>query len=343
MPPLETSALATLSWIARGQRIRAKSHHDAAVSWLAANGAPAQAQHIFAAKSAIGAGSSTSSTLGTEGVAIGPFSDSMRTASAYYRILSDGGFTRIPLQTRVGMVTSAPTAGVVTEGASIPVSQVVLNNVQLTPIKAAALMVVTDTLLLDLGSSAQTGFSRQLQSVVAVAVDTAFVDVIDAGTTPITSVSPNKDLRAALTAVNSAGIAKLYWIASEDVGKFASTLSTAAAGPAFAAASAVGGELANLPMLVSSGVPSGTLYLVDATGIAADGGPVTVDVSTEADVLMDTAPPMNSTTPTPSGSLVSMFQTNSTALKSVAIFGAQKIRSNAVAVVTGITSTTWAT
>jgi hypothetical protein len=237
------------------------------------------------------------------------------------------------------MVTSSPTAGVVAEGAGIPVSRVVLNNVVLAPIKAAALIVVTTELLLDVGAAGQACFSRELQSVVAAAVDTAFVDVIDTGTTPITSTGPNKDLRAALTAVNSAGIARLYWLAAEDVAKFASTLATS--WPAFLAASATGGEMANLPMIASSGVPSGTLYLVDATGIAADGGPVTVDVSTQADVLMDTAPSMNSTTPT-AAAMTSMFQTNSTALKALAVFGAAKIRGNAVAVVTGITTTTWA-
>jgi hypothetical protein len=338
MPP-ESSALAVLSWVARGKAVAQKSTFDDAVHWLAANRAPEQAQRIY--KASIGAGSTTNSTLGSEGIAIGAFSDSMRTASAFYRILSDNGFTRVPMQTRVGMVTSSPTAGVVAEGAGIPVSRVVLNNVVLAPIKAAALIVVTTELLLDVGAVGQACFSRELQSVVAAAVDTAFVDIVDTGTTPITSTSPTKDLRAALLAVNSTGIARPYWIAAEDVGKFASTLSTAAAGPAFAAASAVGGELANLPMLVSSGVPSGTLYLVDATGIAADGGPVTVDVSTQADVMMDTAPSMNSTTPT-AAAMTSMFQTNSTALRALAIFGAAKIRSNAVAVVTGITTTTWA-
>jgi len=339
MPP-ESSALAVLSWVARGRAVAHKSFHDNAVDWLRNNGAPAQAQHLF--KAAVGAGSSASSTLGTEGVAVGPFSDAMRTASAFYRIWSDNAFIKVPMFSRVAMATSVPTAATVAEGAAIPVSRVVLNNIQLTPIRAAGLMVVTDTLLLDLGSSAQAGFSRQLQAVVAAAVDTKFVDLMDDGLTPITSVSPTKDLRAALAAVPSGGdIPRLYWIASEDVGKFGSTLAHAATGPAFGAASAVGGELANLPMLVSSGVASGTLYLVDASGIAADAGPVTVDVSNQSDILMDSAPSMNSTTPT-AGSLVSMFQTDSTALRSVAIFGAAKIRSNAVSVITGINGTTWA-
>jgi hypothetical protein len=337
MQPETTSAIAVLSWVARAKAVAQKSSFDDAVHWIAANRAPEQAQRIY--KASIGAGSTTNSTLGSEGIAIGPFSDAMRTVSAFFRILSDNGFTRVPMETRVGMVTSSPTAGVVAEGAGIPVSRVTLNNVLLQPIKAAALIVVTNELLLNVSAAGQACFSRELQSVVAAAVDTAFVDVIDTGTTPITSTGPNKDLRAALTAVNSAGIARLYWVASEDVGKFGSTLATS--WPAFLAASATGGELANLPMLVSSGVPSGTLYLVDATGIAADGGPVTVDISTQADVLMDTAPPMNSTTPTPA-TVVSMFQTDSTALKALAIFGAAKLRANAVAVITGITTTTWA-
>jgi len=89
-------------------------------------------------------------------------------------------------------------------------------------------------------------------------------------------------------------------------------------------------------------VPSGTLYLIDASGVAADAGPVTVDVSNQSDILMDTAPSgMNSATPSGTATLVSMFQTDSTALRATAVFGAAKIRS-AVAVVTGITTTTWA-
>lgn len=155
----------------------------------------------------------------------------------------------------------------------------------------------------------------------------------------ITSTGPTKDLRAALAQVNMAGIARPYWIASTDVGKFGSTLATFS--PAFAAASVVGGELANLPLLVSSGVPSGTLYLVDAAGIAADAVGPTVAVSSNADLQMDSSPTMSSATPTAT-TAVSMFATNSSAVKAVAVFGAAKLRADAVAVVTGITTTTWA-
>ena len=78
-----------------------------------------------------------------------------------------------------------------------------------------------------------------------------------------------------------------------------------------------------------------SLYVINAAAIAADGGPVTVDVSTQADVLMDTAPTMSSDTPTPA-QMTSMFQSNSTALKASAWFGAQVLRDDAVAVVSDI-------
>jgi hypothetical protein len=94
------------------------------------------------------------------------------------------------------------------------------------------------------------------------------------------------------------------------------------------------GEMANLPAIVSSGVPAGNSYLVDASGIAADGGPVTVNTSQQTSILMDTAPSMNSDTPT-LATMVSMWQTNSTALIANLRF-AQVLRDDAIAVITGV-------
>jgi hypothetical protein len=338
MSPEIISPVATLGWVARYKAISQRKNQYAADLFLAASHVPEQVRRVC--KAAIGAGTTTSNTLGTpfEGIVIGPFSDAMRTPSAFFRILSDNSFTRIPMHRRVGMVISAPSAGVVAEGAAIPLSQVVINNLVLSPIKAAGLIALSDELLFAVDAGGQAMFSRQLSSVLAAAVDTAFVNAIGTGTTPITSTNPTKDVRSALQQGNLAGIARPYWIGAQDVGKFASTLSTYLY--AFAAASAVGGELANLPFLVSSGVPSGTLYLVDGSGIAADALSPTIDVSSQADLEMNTAPTSSSATPT-AASMVSMFGTNSTAVKAVAVFGAAKLRSDAVAVVTGITGTTW--
>jgi HK97 family phage major capsid protein len=335
MPP-DISAVAALAWVARGKLIAKKSSYDEAQQVLTAHGVPARV------KAAIGAGSLVDSTLGQYGVTIGQWSDSARTASAFYRMLADNAFVRVPFNSRpVGLVTSAPSAGVVAEGKAIAVSRVTLNNVILQPIKAAGLIVITDDLLLAVDAAAQSVFGRELLSVVAAAADTAFVDILDNGLTPITSTAALADLRAALLAVTSGSLQRLYWVASTDVGKLASTLGDTKGGPAFAAASAVGGELANLPLLVSSGVASGTLYLVDGAQIAANGEAPTIDISSQANIQMDAAPTMASDVPTAT-TTVSMFQTNSTALRSVAVLACQKLRNTAVAVVTGISASTWA-
>src|SRR5262245_25795407 len=104
MPP-EPSAIATLGWIARAKALASKTNHGTAVEWLAANRAPDQVQRVF--KAAIGAGSTTDSDLAF-GINIGAWSDSLRTRSAFYRILADAAFTRVPAHQRVGVITSTP-------------------------------------------------------------------------------------------------------------------------------------------------------------------------------------------------------------------------------------------
>ncbi len=338
----EPSALSVLSWVARGRAVaRRRSPEEAADSLVSAR-APSEAQRVF--KAAVGAGSTTSSTLGPGLVEIGAFSNAMRTASAFFRILSDNGFARLPLETRVGLITSSPTASTVAEGAAIPVSCVVFNNITLAPIRVSELIVLTDSLLLNLGAGAQATLSRELQSVLAAGVDAAFVVAITDGITPTSSISPTQDLRRMLLAVSTSGtLARPYFLAAEDTAAMAATLN-AAAGPAFATAGPAGGELllANVPMIVSTGVPSGTLVLVNAAGIAADGGPITIDASTEADISMLDNPTMSGSVPTATN-VTSMFTTDSTALRAGVIFGAARIRSNAVAITNAITTTTWAT
>jgi hypothetical protein len=336
MQPETTPAIATLGWVARAHAVASKSYAGAAEDFLAAHRVPEAAQRIY--KAAIGA---SDSSMAPPGISLGQWSDSARTVSAFYRIMADGGFVRTPMHAKVGMVSSAASAGVVTEGRSVPASKIILGNVLLVPQTVAALVVVTDSLLLATDAGSQSVFNRELLGAISSAIDSAFLDRIDNGLTPITSTGTLADLRAALLAVTSTGLPRLYWIASVDVGKLASTMSVTKGGSATVAASAVGGELCNLPLLISSGCPAGTLYLVDAAQVAANGEAPTLAISTQADIQMDSTPSMDSTVPT-AAAMVSMFATNSTALLSTAIFACEKLRASAVSVVTGITATTWA-
>jgi hypothetical protein len=339
MQPETTSALATLAWEARVRAVHSMRGYSAALDFLAASRLPAPIDRVC--KAALGAGTIASSSLGTpfEGIEIGPFSDSMRTASAFYRLWSDSALTKIPAMRRIGLVTTAPSATTVSEGASIPLSRVVIGNVVLQPQKCAGLLALSAELLFAVDQGGQAMFSRQLQAVLAAAVDTAFANTITNGVTPITSTGPTKDVRALLSAVNFLGIAKPYFVAGTSIGKLGSSLATYF--PAFTAVSATGGELANLPLIISSGLPVDELLLVDGSGIAADADTPEVTVSSEADLQMDTAPTGSSATPT-AVSMVSMFGSNSVAVRATAVFAAARLRADAVAAVTGITSTTWA-
>lgn len=330
----QASGLATWAMVARTKAVRGKQGYEPAVDWMASNRLSEQVRQIC--KTAIGA----SGSLG-QIISIGAWTDSARTRSCFYRILGDGGFTRLPWHTRVGLATSSPSAGVVPEGKAIVVSKEIVGNVLLSPIKVGAIVVATDTLWFDLGAAGQQMFNRELLGAVSDAVDLAFVNDIGTGVTPIASTSALADLRAAMAAVNFVGQARPYWLAHPGVGALASTLSSAKGGPAFAAASVVGGELANLPLLISSGVPNGQLYFIDASGIAANGETPSVDISSEADIEMNTTPTSASDVPTMS-TMTSLYGTDSTALRSIAYLAAVRLRANAVSVVTGITSTTWA-
>ena len=99
--------------------------------------------------------------------------------------------------------------------------------------------------------------------------------------------------------------------------------------------SASGGEMLNLPCLVSSAVDEGSLYLIDASRIAADVAAVELRASTHASIEMESSPEQDATTGDDE-ELASMFQVGATALMATTLFGAEPTASDVVSVVTGI-------
>jgi hypothetical protein len=339
MPAMpEFSALAIATLVARAEAIAKKTTRREAEDWMITNRLPEQAQQIF--KAAIGAGTSANWNLSPYGVAVGDWSASLHTRSAYFRMVQDNAFIKLPINTPVGIVTSTVSGSVVGEGHATPVSRIVLNNLPLRPIRVSATVVVTDELLRNVSAAGQALINKELASAISDGVDTAWLNlIVHTGITSTPSAGPTaqnakQDLRTALLAVNTVGSPRLYWVASPDVAKRASTLADPGV-DAFPAMSPLGGEMANLPCLVASGVPAGTLYLIDASGIATDGGQVTVKATSQGDILMDTNPSMTSSGPS-AAQMTSMFQTNSVAMQATCLFGALVLRDNALAVITNI-------
>ncbi len=333
------SAIATLGWVARARAIAKKTFTDEAANWLAANGAPERARRIFA-KAGVPAGSTASSDVGEFGVT--SWADtSLQTSSAFFRILADNAFYPAVFNKRVGISSTPATGSIVAEGDAVPLSPVSMQTIRVPGRKAASLIVLTDTLLNDVSSGGQQLLNRELVAAVSAAVDGAFLDMITSTGTTSNASSGNtaddawSDLRVAMSAVSATGNARLYVICAPDVAVRAATLSTTGGAQVFVAASPSGGELVNVPMLVSSGIPSGTLLVVNAAAIAAAGGPLDVRESRQSAVAMADDPTMDSTTPT-GASMVSLWQSNLIGLMATAIFGAQALRDDAVAEITGI-------
>jgi hypothetical protein len=332
---LEYSGPVALAWVARARAIAAKSYHQKAVDWLADNRAPAAAQRIFQ-KVAVPA---SDSSMVPPGISLGDWTAAPKTPSAFYTMLPD--MVRLPLHSRVGMSTTSPTGAVVAEGKAAPVSRAVIANVLLTPAKAVALIVLTDELLLATDES-QSVFNRELEAVINATVDAAVLADIGSGIAPVASSAPMADVRANMATVNSVGsLARPYWVTTPLVAGLGATLTPAKGGAAFADVTMTGGTLAGAPLLISSGCPANSLYLIDASGIAANAAPPEIEPSSVADIEMSTTPTGASDVPT-AVAMTSLWQTNAVALRATAVFAIERLRTSAIAIVNNISATTWA-
>jgi hypothetical protein len=337
----ENSA-AGMQWYARALAVQCKANVGEVEPWLESVHAPAPVKRIL--KSGVAAG--TTLDAAWAGAAVGDyrnivaaFQESIRSRSVFFRLFNDNAFVRVPLNRRVAVTTAAASGWIIGEGKPVPLSRLSLANAMLVPIRAAALIVVSDELARDVSAAGQVLLGRELKGAVADAVDQKLFDIIVDEATDAEIIESTgdgvdailTDLRSALAAVSTGGNSQLYWIASQSVAKFLSTFPQQ-----FPAASATGGELLNLPLLVSSTLEDGELVLLDAAGVAADGGTIELKASAETSIEMEDPPTMDATTGTAPAASVSMFQVDSTAIMATAIFGAELLRTDAVAKITGM-------
>ncbi|EGE56748.1 UNVERIFIED_ORG: hypothetical protein GGI63_003087 [Rhizobium esperanzae] len=300
---------------------------------LAANSRASQRVLNILSKAAVGGITSTDGVgqaLVDIGVAQSAFFGSLRTRSVFFRLL-DQGFKKVPLRTRLGIVSASASGWIVAESEPKPLSRLTLSNPALMPKKAAALIVMTDEVARDMSAAGQSLVTQELRSAVSDVVDESFFATIMAGATSIPSSGTDSaamaaDLRSLLDQVNTAAGGSLCWAMSVDVGNRLSLVSDPRGGM-----SPLGGEFISLPALVSGVIPSGTLRLINAAAIAANADGISIDVSGQVDLQM-----ADDVLEEGGADMVSMFQSNCTALKAEVSFAAEKTRDDAVAEVTDI-------
>lgn len=294
-------------------------------------GAPASV--ITVAKAAVGA--TTAADVGLYANMVATFLASLRSQSVFMRLLSDG-MVRAPLLTPIRALTVALTGSIVSEGHPTPIGRIAMNSPALKRGTARALIALSKEALASSSPAALAFVENELRKAVTAAADAAFLAIARDGLTALTASGTDAeaalaDLKAMLGIVNTAGAGALYWVCAPDVANAASVLTGLAGSLVFPAMGPKGGEILNLPALVSDQVPPGKLFLIDAGGLAGDAETVTIEHSEAASLQMRNDPD------NAAAELVSLWQTNGVAIRAGLVFGLDRCRAGSVAILEGIT------
>lgn len=317
-------------------------------------------------KTAVAAGTTTDSTWAKPLVEYvnyaGDFVEFLRPRTIIGQFGTGGipALRRIPFNVHIKGQTAGGTGYWVGEGAPKPVTKFGFNDTYHGWYKVAAIAVLTDELIRFSDPSAETFVRDSLADVLIARIDTDFIDPSFAGTPNVSpasitnGVSPinssgktgddiRKDINALFATADAANhdFDTPVLIMRSATARAVAAMQNALGQPEFPNMTPRGGTLAGIPVLVSSYVPAGDstggyVVLVNASDIyLSDDGQATVDFSRDASLQMLDDPTNNSSTGTAT-TLVSMFQTDSTALRAHRFINYSKRRSTAVAVLDAV-------
>lgn len=240
----------------------------------------------------------------------------------------------------------------VSQGASVPVSQAAFIYDTIRPLKVAALTVFSNELLKAANDAAERLIYNDLLKAMVTVSDASFIDPAnagEAGKTPASIINGLSTTTATGDIANdielavslfSGDLETAYWLMSP---RLAVQIGLRAGASGVACdLGAKGGTLAGLPVITSSACDyqdsdGGLLILVDAGGIVVlDEAQAEISFTNQAVVEMDNDPEGNSLDPaTPSTAMVSLFQTESSAVLTSRQLNWEVGRDNAVVVLAG--------
>lgn len=262
------------------------------------------------------------------------------------------GVRRIPRGVPVAASASGCTGFWVGEGRPVPVSRAAFSAVGMFPLRAGALLVVSNEVLREPNPLTEAVLRRDLLRAASAAVDRALVDetatiagttpdAVTAGITPIASSGDvAEDAEAALSAY-TADVTSAAWIMAP---RTAAAAGLRALGRGVAAdLGATGGQLAGLPVFTTSQMPvdsdGGSLViLLDQAALAAVDDGVTVRRSEGAVEIADADEVSGDTlAPTGAGQVVSLFQSDCVGLLLLRFVNWKLARTGAAVVIAGAT------
>jgi len=262
---------------------------------------------------------------------------------------------RVPFNVGIAGQTSGGEGYWVGEGKAKPLMNFTFDRTPLGFSKVAAISAISEELIRFSSPSAETLIRNALRNALVARLDKDFVDPAKAlvanvspasitnGVVPLTSSGSTaddvrNDIKALLSAFVSSNqdVTNVVLITTPAVGLSLALMRNALGQPEFPGSSRTGGTLEGLPLIVSqhahTAAAGDMLIAANADAIAlADDGQVTVDASREASLEMSDAPTGDAGAATPvATSLVSMWQTNSLALRAERFINWKKLRSGAV-------------
>lgn len=270
---------------------------------------------------------------------------------------------RVPFYFPVVTQATGAVASWVGEGKGKPLSKPSWTRTELTPLTVAALTASTIQALKFSSPSAEAALRDDLTAAVVEAIDSAFIDPANngsAGSKPAsisngiagtavsagsTAAAVRTDARAAMSVFVAAKnpLTSGVWIMSGSNALGLSTMVNMLGQPEFPGVTVNGGTFFGLPVIVSEAAGT-TITLVNAGDIwLADDGGVSVDISTEASLQMldegnvtqDSVGTGGPPTDPVETTVVSMFQTNSVAIRVETMINWARRRPTGVATITG--------
>lgn len=315
---------------------------ESIVKTLKAQSEGANLQEMMRLKTSIAAGTTTDSTWAAPLVYANTFGGDFIEFLRGQTLVGRAAFRRVPFNVRIAGQNGGTTGYWVGQGKAKPVSKASFNATTVPFTKIAGIAVLTQELIRFSDPSAERLVRDDLARAVTERADS---DLFDPDVAAVANVNPAgllngvnpvagpattdaDDIRCALMRLwapwDSTYLgARPAYFTTPAVARFLAFQRDALGNLAFPGVTPTGGTLDGVPIYVSQylanngGSGGAPLILVDQDEIfLADDGNVTVDFSTEASIEMSDAPTAASGVPT-AGSVntVSMFQTNSVALR----------------------------
>lgn len=269
------------------------------------------------------------------------------------------GFRRVPFKVKVPRQTGGASVNWVGEGKVKPLSSLAFDSLTLDFAKVAGIVPLTEELVRFSSPAAEELVRADLAAAIAQFLDAEFIDPSNAatdvspasvtyGVSPVTATGTTaaafrldvKTMFAAMLTANQQ-VSSGYWVMTQAQALAFSLMQNALGQPEFPGITMNGGSLLGFPVITTQNLPSSTgspadgypiVFVMPSEILLADDGGVTIDMSREASLQMETTPdsPFTASTVT-----VNLWQHNMVAIKAERFINWKPRRATASGVIAG--------